>query len=839
MLRALVYQGQWVDGRREGLGDGVWEDAKYGMGRFNGRWKGGKPEGVGQWLSTEHLRISSYVGHYRDGKRQGLGKSSEADSSYLGWWHGNLPSGYGQLTLVNNIRYQGGFKEGKPDGYGVIMDVQTGWVHYRGGFSEGKRSGFGVAAYPRTKLQYSGMWSDGFHTGKGSLTHLSSGTVVFEGEFRFNAPEGEDCTLRSKRDGSLLYQGRFLAGVPHGEGKLFSPDGSVFYSGSWLRGLYHGIGALTRTTPSSSLSLSCVLSDYSHAGQFFRGLKDGRGTTKYTFLNSSMTGHWVQDVLTASTPTPLQLRIRADPSGNPLSTRRSKPIYTFRDGSHLRADFQWEQKRLLLSELARSPKASLSSTCSVLPSLASTEGSSSTSTSSSSFAAYSEYRGYTLFGKPSAVGEMRYFVTDSEPEVYLGEWLNGARHGFGVYYTPRKKVVYRGQWKFDVRHGTGLTLYQNGDFYMGQFCNDHREGYGVLYSSKTNTMIMGEFSAGNVTGRNGPSIFALQPTPIPGLSFFGSYTGCFVDAQPEGPGTLSIYGVLEVPSGAAHITLSQLTHPAYEPPFPWNQLARPDDWRRLIFLSIDDPRLSTLPLIAVRRSISARFTSSLSICSEGATVRFSAALNSAAPPDCSSTVLTSTGIPPPPSPPKHPSSSTFVHRPSGTRHVYEEERPAFWLSRYSELILPRLTFEGSIDIATLLPCGKGSASISGGLGVYEGDWKDGFFEGLGVLTTEHFVFSGAFFRSLRHGEGRFLNVMDGSVYLGSWNFDLQLGTGLYVWPTGDLTLEFHHMKDGTLLRQRDVAVDGLRKLIKTKNDVFSRLLVRFQVDWDPDSNNAS
>lgn len=89
---------------------------------------------------------------------------------------------------------------------------------------------------------------------------------------------------------------------------------------------------------------------------------------------------------------------------------------------------------------------------------------------------------------------------------YVGEWIEGKRHGYGVY-TDKNGDIYTGTFVGNKPHGKGIFNYHNGnrfegswktgvrdgrgkytyvhlekgleEFYEGDYKNDVRDGYGV------------------------------------------------------------------------------------------------------------------------------------------------------------------------------------------------------------------------------------------------------------------------------------------------------------------------------------------------------------------------
>uniref|UniRef100_A0A2K6RQL6 Radial spoke head 10 homolog B n=1 Tax=Rhinopithecus roxellana TaxID=61622 RepID=A0A2K6RQL6_RHIRO len=59
---------------------------------------------------------------------------------------------------------------------------------------------------------------------------------------------------------------------------------------------------------------------------------------------------------------------------------------------------------------------------------------------------------------------------------YIGEFVNGHRHGRGKFYYA-SGAVYDGEWVSNKKHGTGRLTFKNGRVYEGAFSNDHIAGF--------------------------------------------------------------------------------------------------------------------------------------------------------------------------------------------------------------------------------------------------------------------------------------------------------------------------------------------------------------------------
>uniref|UniRef100_A0A8I5TCE2 RSPH10B n=1 Tax=Pongo abelii TaxID=9601 RepID=A0A8I5TCE2_PONAB len=59
---------------------------------------------------------------------------------------------------------------------------------------------------------------------------------------------------------------------------------------------------------------------------------------------------------------------------------------------------------------------------------------------------------------------------------YIGEFVNGYRHGHGKFYYA-SGAVYDGEWVSNKKHGMGRLTFKNGRVYEGAFSNDHIAGF--------------------------------------------------------------------------------------------------------------------------------------------------------------------------------------------------------------------------------------------------------------------------------------------------------------------------------------------------------------------------
>ena len=105
---------------------------------------------------------------------------------YEGEFKDNKPNGQGVFTSPDGQSYQGGFKDGKLNGIGV-MKYPDG-RRYEGEYKDNKRDGYGIMTYQDGGLyqegsRYEGEWKNDKRDGQGVMTYLDDGRHL-KGEFK-------------------------------------------------------------------------------------------------------------------------------------------------------------------------------------------------------------------------------------------------------------------------------------------------------------------------------------------------------------------------------------------------------------------------------------------------------------------------------------------------------------------------------------------------------------------------------------------------------------------------------------------------------------------------------
>ena len=89
------------------------------------------------------------------------------------------------------------------------------------------------------------------------------------------------------------------------------------------------------------------------------------------------------------------------------------------------------------------------------------------------------YEGEMKDGLPDGKGKEVY----KNGEEYVGQFLRGKKHGFGIYYKPGQ-YRYSGNFLNNKRNGYGVVNYENGAVYKGNFKNGVFDGKGTFVDEK-------------------------------------------------------------------------------------------------------------------------------------------------------------------------------------------------------------------------------------------------------------------------------------------------------------------------------------------------------------------
>jgi len=122
----------------------------------------------------------------------------------------------------------------------------------------------------------------------------------------------------------------------------------------------------------------------------------------------------------------------------------------------------------------------------------------------------------------SGKGAMKY----SSGAEYVGEFLNGARNGMGVYTygtetnaqgrsVQSPTVSYSGMFRNNMKHGKGVLTWRNGNKYDGDFIDNQIQGFGIK-TYKDGRIYEGNWKDGKRAGYG-------HLTQKDGSHYFGQY----------------------------------------------------------------------------------------------------------------------------------------------------------------------------------------------------------------------------------------------------------------------------------------------------------------------------
>ncbi|KAJ9583748.1 hypothetical protein L9F63_021911 [Diploptera punctata] len=117
------------------------------------------------------------------------------------------------------------------------------------------------------------------------------------------------------------------------------------------------------------------------------------------------------------------------------------------------------------------------------------------------------YEGYFKDGLPHGHGVQKqgHFMA-SLASVYIGEWVNGVKQGYGVIDDIATGEKYLGLWSNNMKQGCGLIVTLDGIYYEGLFMQDVLTGHGVMVF-EDGTHYEGEFRAAGVFNGKGTLTF--------------------------------------------------------------------------------------------------------------------------------------------------------------------------------------------------------------------------------------------------------------------------------------------------------------------------------------------
>ena len=213
------YEGEWVDGRRNGFGLLYWKDGSI----YKGFFSNDKANGLGKQV---HKAGEVYLGQWKNDHAEGLGTFKNINGCiYRGEWKFDKQFGFGTEKWVKGNEYIGEFKNGAKEGLGMLV-LEDG-SSYIGEFSNNTINGIGKFQYIDGK-NYEGEWKENKMHGYGVLTYSSEKS--YEGYFISNVKTG----LGVYRNSNKIYIGVWNENKL--EGEVLIIDKGVFKNSYWING---------------------------------------------------------------------------------------------------------------------------------------------------------------------------------------------------------------------------------------------------------------------------------------------------------------------------------------------------------------------------------------------------------------------------------------------------------------------------------------------------------------------------------------------------------------------------------------------------------------------------
>nr|XP_033770145.1 junctophilin-2 [Geotrypetes seraphini] len=328
---------------------------------------------------------------------------------------------------------------------------------YCGGWEGGKAHGHGICTGPKGQGEYSGSWNYGFEV-VGIYTWPSGNT--FEGYWS----QGKRHGLGIETKGRWVYKGEWTHGFKGRYGIRQSTSSGAKYEGIWSNGLQDGYGTETYADGGT------------YQGQFTNGMRHGYGVRQSvpygiaavvrsplrTSLTSLRSEHSNGTLLHSDALPGSQESIVS-----PTITRGGFALSLYSDPDSIKPKKRgFFRRSSLLGKLSKSEsKSSLSSQKSKLSFLKSESGFSSATSDGNSTMSLGEGTEAEEF--PPVESDIDATTT----EVYMGEWKNDKRSGFGV--SERSSgLKYEGEWLDNLRHGYGCTTFPDGRKEEGKYRNN-------------------------------------------------------------------------------------------------------------------------------------------------------------------------------------------------------------------------------------------------------------------------------------------------------------------------------------------------------------------------------
>lgn len=374
---------------------------------------------------------------------------------------------------------------------GGRFDFDDGGV-YIGGWLEGKAHGHGVCTGPKGQGEYAGSWSYGFEL---SGVYKWPSGATYEGQWQNGKRHGIGVEYRGK----WVYKGEWTQGYKGRYGVRASLLSAAKYEGTWANGLQDGYGSETYADGGS------------YQGQWLRGMRHGYGVRQ-----SAPYGHC------SVTKTAMMISVTNAPSLHSLDTEGEGTLvdHQKRDaqmrggfvlvvrssGAQRRRNSLAEKSSTLGSSILRGLRLKKQKSTGDLDVRSNRSTQSVASSTESAISTATSVRGDNDLGD---AGSNASFLSQdgdindpSTTEMYMGEWKNDKRCGFGICERS-DGIRYEGEWYNNKKYGYGVTIFKDGQREEGKYKNNQlvtsvkKKHLFVLRSSKIRERIDSAVQAAN------------------------------------------------------------------------------------------------------------------------------------------------------------------------------------------------------------------------------------------------------------------------------------------------------------------------------------------------------
>ena len=147
-----------------------------------------------------------YIGDFINNKIEGIGKFIWEDGNYyIGEWKNNMKHGRGTIYYKNGtIKYEGDFINGKFEGNGIYIFEDGGF--YIGQYKNDLKHGSGKLFYEDGNLKYDGEFSNGKFEGKGKYIYDDGN--YYDGQWKNGLKHGKGILYNN--NGKVIYEGTFI-----------------------------------------------------------------------------------------------------------------------------------------------------------------------------------------------------------------------------------------------------------------------------------------------------------------------------------------------------------------------------------------------------------------------------------------------------------------------------------------------------------------------------------------------------------------------------------------------------------------------------------------------------